>query len=95
MIVDAGSKVLTSDTMGLSGFGHILEYPDAQIRELHEEHGIVDLTACTGASPKIGDVVQIIPNHACVVSNLFDRVFLRHGDGRIEAQDVACRGQVW
>jgi len=45
--------------------------------------------------PQIGDVIQIIPNHACVVSNLFDRVFLRHPDGRIEVQDVACRGQVW
>ncbi|NKB53363.1 MAG: D-TA family PLP-dependent enzyme [Rhizobiaceae bacterium] len=95
MIIDAGSKVLTSDPMGLTGFGHVVEYPKAAIRELHEEHGIVDLSNCVGTLPNIGDIVQIIPNHACVVSNLFDRVFLRHGDGRIEIQDVACRGQVW
>lgn len=95
MIIDAGSKALTSDTMGLSGFGHVVEHPDAVIKELHEEHGIVDVSACSFALPEIGDVIQIIPNHACVVSNLFDRVFLRHPDGRIEVQDVACRGQVW
>jgi D-serine deaminase-like pyridoxal phosphate-dependent protein len=95
MIIDAGSKVLTSDTMGLDGYGYILEYPLAIIGALHEEHGIVDMSNCSGSSPKVGDVVHIIPNHACVVSNLFDLVFLKHADGTIEAAEVACRGQVW
>ena len=26
---------------------------------------------------------------------MFDRVILRHPNGRLEMQDVACRGQVW
>jgi D-serine deaminase-like pyridoxal phosphate-dependent protein len=38
-IIDAGSKVLTSDLLGLSGYGHVLERPDIAIESLSEEHG--------------------------------------------------------
>jgi D-serine deaminase-like pyridoxal phosphate-dependent protein len=38
-ILDAGSKVLTSDLYGMSGYGHVLEYPEAVISALSEEHG--------------------------------------------------------
>ena len=44
-IIDAGSKTLTSDTLGMDGFGLVLEYPDAIIRSLSEEHGAIDLSA--------------------------------------------------
>src|SRR5690606_30594117 len=74
-IIDAGSKALTSDTLGLTGFGLIEAYPEAVITGLSEEHGTLDLSRCTD-KPRIGDTVRIIPNHACVVSNLFDRVHL-------------------
>jgi D-serine deaminase-like pyridoxal phosphate-dependent protein len=82
-VLDAGSKALSSDLLGLEGHGHIREYPGAVIRALSEEHAVVDLSACTGAKPAIGEQVRVVPNHACVVSNLFNSV---HGmrDGRIE-----------
>ena len=48
-VIDAGSKTLTSDTLGLEGFGRVTEYPDARIRSLSEEHGVIDLDA--GAAP--------------------------------------------
>ena len=41
-ILDAGSKTLTSDLSGLEGHGHILEYPEAMIYTLNEEHAYVD-----------------------------------------------------
>ena len=44
-VIDAGSKTLTSDTLGIDGFGLALEYPDAIIRSLSEEHGVLDLSA--------------------------------------------------
>jgi D-serine deaminase-like pyridoxal phosphate-dependent protein len=92
-ILDAGSKALSSDTLGLDGFGLVLEYPDAIIRSLSEEHGVVDLTACA-KRPEIGDRVRIVPNHACVVSNLFDAVALVSEDGRVEPTPVTARGRV-
>ena len=92
-IIDAGSKALTSDTLGMTGFGLILAYPDAVIVGLSEEHGTIDLSACA-TKPNIGDKIRIIPNHACVVSNLFDRVNLISGDRLVETVNVDARGRV-
>ena len=91
-IVDAGSKALTSDLLGLEGFGHVLEYPDAKLYALNEEHGMLDVGACD-QRPSVGDLVHIVPNHACVVSNLFDAVHVVR-DGRLEGERiVAARGR--
>jgi D-serine deaminase-like pyridoxal phosphate-dependent protein len=43
--------------------------------------------------PGVGARVRILPNHVCVVSNLFDRVHLVRGD-TIETVPVAARGRV-
>src|SRR5262249_47051363 len=37
-VVDAGTKVLTSDQYGMVGYGHVMEYPDAVVASLSEEH---------------------------------------------------------
>ena len=92
-IIDAGSKSLTSDTLGLVGFGLIEAYPGAVITGLSEEHGTIDLTACT-TKPVIGEKIRIIPNHACVVSNLFETVTLISGNQVVETVPVAARGRV-
>lgn len=92
-IIDAGSKSLTSDLLGMTGFGLIEAYPEAVISGLSEEHGTIDLSACA-TKPVIGEKLRIIPNHACVVSNLFDRVTLISGDAVVETVEVAARGRV-
>lgn len=92
-IIDAGSKALTSDTLGLTGFGLIEAYPEAVILGLSEEHGTIDLSNCA-SKPRIGDKLRIIPNHACVVSNLFDRVTLISKDAVVETVTVEARGRV-
>jgi D-serine deaminase-like pyridoxal phosphate-dependent protein len=92
-VLDTGSKALTSDTLGLQGFGRIVEYPDAAIVSLSEEHGVVDLTN-SKAKPEIGEMVRIIPNHVCPVTNLFDEVTFVRGDDVIETIPVAARGKV-
>lgn len=68
-IIDAGSKVMTSDTGGQDGFGLLVDYPNAKIYALAEEHGFIDLSECI-KKPKIGEIVRILPNHVCPVSNL-------------------------
>lgn len=92
-IIDAGSKALTSDTLGLTGFGHVVEFPQAMVTGLSEEHGTLDVSGCA-VKPEIGEKIRIIPNHCCVVSNLFDRVTLVEGDEVIETVPVAARGRV-
>lgn len=92
-IIDAGSKTLTSDLLGMEGFGHVLDYPEAKIVGLSEEHGTLDLSACA-TKPAIGDVIRIVPNHCCPVSNLFDSVTLVQGDAVVETVEVAARGRV-
>ncbi|AOG09732.1 D-TA family PLP-dependent enzyme [Agrobacterium sp. RAC06] len=94
-ILDSGSKALTSDLLGFSDYGMIVEYPDAMISVLSEEHGTVDLSKVEGRRPEIGEKVRIIPNHTCVVSNLFD-VMTFHRDGIVtRVEEVAARGLVW
>ncbi|MCY1545322.1 putative serine dehydratase domain protein [compost metagenome] len=77
----------------MDGFGLIEDYPEAVIVGLSEEHGTIDLSRCTD-KPKIGDKLRIIPNHACVVSNLFDTVTLVSGDTVVETVKVDARGRV-
>lgn len=91
-ILDAGSKALTSDLLGLDGYGLIVGHPRARIAALSEEHGHVDLTG-SDWQPEVGDRVSVIPNHACVVSNLFDTVHLRRSVTEIEAVSVDARGR--
>lgn len=92
-ILDAGTKVLTSDQYGMKGYGHVLEFPEAQLTGLSEEHGIVDLSACA-ERPAVGDVVHVVPNHCCVVTNMVDEVYGVRG-GRLEVVwAVAARGAV-
>jgi D-serine deaminase-like pyridoxal phosphate-dependent protein len=94
-VLDCGSKTLTSDLLGFTDFGTILGFDGARLTSLTEEHGVVDLSACPSAFPPVGAQVKVIPNHTCVVTNLFDRlVFHRHGRvTRVET--VEARGMVW
>ena len=92
-VIDAGTKVLTSDQYTVKGYGHLLEYPAATVTGLSEEHGIVDLSGCPDR-PHVGDVVSVVPNHCCVVSNMVDEVYgVRAGAVEV-TWPVAARGAV-
>ena len=92
-VLDAGSKSLTSDLFGLTGYGLIPAYPGAEISGLSEEHGHLDLRLCNHR-PKIGEKLQIVPNHACPVSNLMNQVVFHRGGEVVRFEDVAARGCV-
>jgi D-serine deaminase-like pyridoxal phosphate-dependent protein len=91
VILDSGSKALSSDLLGQEDFGLILEYPDAKIYALNEEHGYTDVSACA-RKPEIGERVTIIPNHCCVVSNLFNEVLGVRNEQVEVVWPVAARG---
>ncbi len=92
-IIDAGSKVLSSDLLGLDGHGYVIGRPDVSIAKLSEEHGHLEYPA--DSEPLVvGERLRIIPNHACVVSNLVDAVHFVKA-GRVDrAVAVSARGKV-
>ena len=93
-IIDAGSKTLTSDPGGgLDGFGLILEHPEARIARFAEEHGFLDL-ARSNTRPNVGDIVRIVPNHVCVVVNMFDEAVMVRGDEIVGTLPIAARGKL-
>jgi D-serine deaminase-like pyridoxal phosphate-dependent protein len=92
-IIDAGSKVLTSDRYYVENHGRVVEYPDAVVSALSEEHGTIDLSRSV-ERPKIGDVVNVIPNHCCVVSNIADEVYGIRNGAVETVWPVAARGKV-
>ncbi len=94
-ILDAGSKTLTSDPVEgeLTGYGLVLEHPEAQLYTLHEEHGHLDVSACPDP-PQVGDVLTIVPNHACGCANLHDEVAAYRDGESAGTLHVAARGRI-
>ena len=66
---------------------------DLLIERLSEEHAVV--TAASGSTPpEPGDLVRVLPNHVCVVSNLVDCVRLVEGREVLDTLPVAARGKI-
>ena len=77
VVIDGGGKTLTYDICApdpQSGHGHVVEYPEARISQLTEEHGQVDVSRCD-RRPRIGERVTVIPNHICPCVNLQNRAW--------------------
>jgi D-serine deaminase-like pyridoxal phosphate-dependent protein len=92
-VIDAGSKTISTDTLKprQGGHGWILGH-ESRLDRLSEEHGVVAVVR--GDSFHVGQRVRVLPNHACVVSNLHD-VVLGVREGRVETElKVAARGCV-
>ncbi len=92
-IVDAGTKSLTSDLLGLEGYGVAHDFDDAKIYAANEEHGYLDISHLD-SKPAIGDRLRITPNHVCPVTNLFEEVVFVNGEDVLGAVKVDARGLV-
>jgi D-serine deaminase-like pyridoxal phosphate-dependent protein len=100
-IIDAGSKVLSSDSAPhggdrLAGFGEA--YPvdgsadvPLSVARLSEEHGFV---VDPGRRLKVGQRVRVLPNHACPVANLALNYAVIRGSETIEYWPVDARAAV-
>jgi D-serine deaminase-like pyridoxal phosphate-dependent protein len=89
-IIDAGSKTFSSD-FGLP-MGYIVDYPEAQIYKMNEEHGYVDVSLCA-FKPEVGDRLRVIPNHACGTVNMHDVAYAVRGDEVEAVWDIQARGR--
>lgn len=91
IIIDAGSKTLAREPAKKEGFGYVKGHDELIIQVLSEEHGTVEIRGETDL--KVGDVIEVIPNHVCPVINLADEL---HGfrDGKFETKlPVSGRGK--
>jgi D-serine deaminase-like pyridoxal phosphate-dependent protein len=68
-VVDAGTKALGSERAPDGTFGIVPEH-DGVVAAAWEEHGLI--TGASGLS--VGDVVHIVPNHACITVNMWSRM---------------------
>lgn len=92
--VDAGKKILTTDTgAGTDGYGIVLRdaatmtpAPDLQVARLSEEHGWLEGDAAT--SLRVGDRVRLVPNHACVSIATQPRFHLVEGEQVVDTKSV-------
>jgi D-serine deaminase-like pyridoxal phosphate-dependent protein len=95
VVIDAGSKTLTSDRCVPapdSGHGHLVEFPQAVVTKLSEEHGQVDVRNCD-RPPQLGQRVTVIPNHICPCLNLQDAAWWLE-DERLEPLPIDARGKL-
>ncbi|MBX2819333.1 MAG: alanine racemase [Rhodothermaceae bacterium] len=101
LFLDAGRKMFTSDAgYKTDGFGilmyntrHMKALPHARITGLSEEHGWVNVSG--GSTMDVGSQVRVVPNHACVVVNNQDHLYLVDGNEVVEKLSVDARGHVW
>ena len=97
-IIDGGSKTFATDVqpkaapLNLTGFGYVVGHPGAVLERVTEEHGM--LSVDEDSDLRVGDTVEIIPNHVCSTVNLHDEVCVLAADGSTEKVRVAARGMV-
>ena len=93
-IIDAGSKSMSSDgpTSGV-GFGRVLtgngRYADLDFFKANEEHGFLKGPAVRML--RVGDMVRILPNHACTTVNMWSRALVLGEDGDLEEWKIRAR----
>ncbi len=93
-VLDAGSKALTSDLApASSGYGMLKEDNAAVVVRLNEEHGFLNLSQ-SQLKLRVGDKVEVIPNHCCAVTNLYDEMLIVKDREVAETWRVAARGKV-
>jgi D-serine deaminase-like pyridoxal phosphate-dependent protein len=95
-IIDAGSKTFSSEPLNSgpkSGYGCVLEAPDAVLVKLNEEHGHLDITRSTHRF-QVGEVLTVIPNHVCTCVNMHDEVFVTREERVQSSWRVAARGKI-
>lgn len=92
-VIDAGAKSLTKDAPTyIAGFGSIPEFPGAVIERVSDYHGQVRYDPATVA-PKLGQVVAVVPNHACPVIDLYDSFVATRSGTVLGRWQVDARGR--
>ena len=101
--MDCGSKTLSNDIVRGPGRSRVYGVvftaldsvtpdPSLVIERASEEHAVVRSSVPSRLEP--GDLVRVVPNHSCVVSNLVDQVWVVDGNVVVEQLEVSARGRI-
>ncbi|WP_394861813.1 alanine racemase [Paraclostridium bifermentans] len=94
-IVDVGSKCLGLDKGAhgsalITGFGKVKGHDELNIIGLSEEVGKIQIIGDT--TLKVGDKIQIIPNHSCSCANMTSYLVGYRGEDVVDIIDIDVRG---
>lgn len=95
-VVDAGSKTLSSDRRMVRHdpdvFGLLPRHPGWRLVRLSEEHGVLERSDPAAPELRVGDWVDLLPNHICPVVNLAESLTIVRGGQVVDTWPVAARG---
>jgi D-serine deaminase-like pyridoxal phosphate-dependent protein len=94
-ITDAGIKAMSSDTIvvldavGVACDPRMRQLPDVTFAEANEEHGFL---FGDGTAPlRVGDLVRLVPNHACGTTNMWSHVYAVRGQDVVADWAISAR----
>lgn len=98
VITDVGAKGITAQTRSkgfcaTKGLGLIKGWDDVTIFDVYDEHAIIYHKEFRDAV-RVGDKVEIIPNHICPVVNLHEKAYLVSEGEVVDVIPVECRGKL-
>lgn len=98
IITDVGAKGLTMQkrAVGMTktrGLGLIKGHPNSEVDSVFDEHAII-YDEELSAELKVGDTLEIIPNHICPVVNLYDEAYFIKDGEVMEVMKIECRGKM-
>lgn len=94
-ITDAGIKAMSSDTIAAAGSLGIacdldgVPVPGLTFSDGNEEHGFVSVAR--PGQLAVGDMLRIVPNHACGTVNMFSRLLAVRDGKATEWWDISAR----
>lgn len=90
-LIDAGSKIFSSDKFAGTLSGRCLEEPSIVVNRLSEEHGFLEGEGVRRL--ELGQRLRFVPAHVCPVVNLTDRVQLVDQGQVLDTWEVDARGR--
>lgn len=98
VITDVGAKGITTQTRNkgfctTKGLGLIKGWPEVSIFGVFDEHAIIYNKEFHDYI-KVGDKVEIIPNHICPVVNLHETAYIISNGEVVDEIPVDCRGKL-
>jgi D-serine deaminase-like pyridoxal phosphate-dependent protein len=94
-VTDAGLKAMSSDSIVAAGsFGiacdtSLTPLPGVAFAEANEEHGI--LVGDDAGRLRVGDLVRLVPNHACGTTNMWSHAYAVRGDEILDDWPISAR----
>jgi len=86
-VVDAGALSLSKDLgpthLGIeTAFGEVKGHPELAVASVSQEHGVIRAAAPAAIEGKfkVGEQIEIIPNHSCLTEAHFDEYVVIQGD---------------